>query len=561
MTFRHILLILPAVITLSCDTLQTDIDLDKLEDRTNYTDGMLVSSGTYMGIKTERIVLNNHEQKSVESIDLRQPGYYRIELFPGPAGGKSPRVIRVVILDKQRAETEWGLASWTPKGIGTKLIGDEEIRIIHTPNIPNSTSFPIVVLAGGALSESMVNLNAEISSHKFLIKRGVGSAWVKADGRAENSLVIDHKNFPVSTGTMTDSAIVISGTLGEDMSVPAGSHVHIPEDLSIPRGMSLTFQEGSFITLAEAVNIYNEGTLVFAGTEEGPITLTCSDEASFWGGVIGTGSVNRIEALNTIFCRSGYHTGDNYNYGHAKRQALFYSEGGELNFMQCYMIDQAGQVFYPRGATLNISYSLIQRAITGGQANYTDVRIDHSVFTDFPSDELVFQDSDNDAFYLAACDAVISNSVFMYAVDDGLDSGGNEGGEVHVSNTRFESIFHEGAALSSAGTAIKHHYFTNCEFADCGQGIELGFSSPNHQVIIDSCEFTKNGIGIRYGDNYDWSHRGQITVSNSASIENISHDVWNMVRERWEADTTKMVFNNVKVSKPYPLYPQLILYE
>ncbi|MDX2431254.1 MAG: hypothetical protein QNK35_09985, partial [Bacteroides sp.] len=301
--------------------------------------------------------------------------------------------------------------------------------------------------------------------------------------------------------------------------------------------------------------------MVFPGTEEEPITLTCSDENSFWGGVISTGSGNRIEAFNTIFCKSGYHTGENYDYGHAKRQALFYSEGGKLDVTNCYMIDHAGQVFYPKGAELNISYSLIQRAITGGQINYTDVRIDHSVFTDFPNDKLVFQDQDNDALYLAASDAVISNSVFMYAADDGLDSGGNEGGEVRVSNTRFESIFHEGAALSSNGTATKHHYFTNCEFTDCGQGIELGFSSPNHQVNVDSCKFIKNGIGIRFGDNYDWVHQGQITVSNSLSIENISHDVWNMVRELWEADTAKMVFNNVMVSIPEPVYPHLIPYE
>ncbi len=277
--------------------------------------------------------------------------------------------------------------------------------------------------------------------------------------------------------------------------------------------------------------------------------------------MIGTGSSNRIDALNTIFCRSGFHTGEGYDYGHAKRQALFFSERGKLDFKNCYMIDNAGQVFYPIGAKLNISYSLIQRAITGGQANYTDVRIEHSVFTDFPNDERVFQDQDNDAFYLSACDAIINNSVFMYALDDGLDSGGGEGGEVRVSNTRFESVFHEGAALSSSGTATKRHYFTNCEFTDCGQGIELGYSSLNHLVFVDSCKFTQNGIGIRFGDNYAWSHQGQITVSNSVSIENHSHDVWNMLRELWEADTAKMVFNNVMVSIPEPLYPQLIPYE
>ena len=149
----------------------------------------------------------------------------------------------------------------------------------------------------------------------------------------------------------------------------------------------------------------------------------------------------------------------------------------------------------------------------------------------------------------------------MYAVDDGLDSGGSQGGEVHVSNTRFESIFHEGAALSSGGSDLKNHYFTSCLFTDCGQGLELGFSSPNHTVTVDSCSFVQNGIGIRYGDNYASSHEGAIFVSNSDIVQSSSYDVWNMVRELWEADTAKMVFSNVRVSKANPLYPQLIRYE
>ena len=135
----------------------------------------------------------------------------------------------------------------------------------------------------------------------------------------------------------------------------------------------------------------------------------------------------------------------------------------------------------------------------------------------------------------------------MYAVDDGLDSGGSQGGEIHVSNTRFESIFHEGAALSSRESVVKNHYFTSCIFKDCGQGLELGFSSPNHLVLVDSCRFIENGIGIRYGDNYATQHAGVLSVSNSEIMESHYYDVWNMLREKWEADTAQMVFSNVKV--------------
>ena len=70
-----------------------------------------------------------------------------------------------------------------------------------------------------------------------------------------------------------------------------------------------------------------------------------------------------------------------------------------------------------------------------------------------------FQDKDNDALYLSASDAEIENTTFMYAKDDGLDSGNQEGGEINLTNCRFEACFHEGAALSSGGTVVKNHTF------------------------------------------------------------------------------------------------------
>lgn len=548
-------------VLVSCKRIHSEITVDKLEDKQNYTGGMLVDCSTLNGEKIRTVLLNNVEQFSIEGVDLRSPGYYRLELYTDSKGNTAPTVIRVVILDPERGESEWGLDKWTPRGISPGKLGEEEITLIHSPKIPEDFSYPVVVVAGGGLTASLVNVRAELSTRTFMIKRGVGSAWAAASDLGKSIIQIDQRSFPLTLSIMDASPTLLNGVLEENMQVPAGSFVHITEDLYIPTEKTLSVGEGSFIIVNEGVNIYSEGSLLFIGTEEAPITLSSADEAVYWGGVIATGSGNRIEAAHTIFCRSGFHTGENYDYGHAKRQALFYNENGSQKFTHCYMIDHAGQVFYPRGGSLEINYCLIQRAITGGQTNYCQVDIDHSVFTDFPDDQGSFLDQDNDGLYLSASDATITNSVFMYAVDDGLDSGGSEGGEVHVSNTRFESIFHEGAALSSGGNDYKQHNFSSCVFIDCGQGLELGFSSPNHYVEVDSCIFQDNGVGIRYGDNYKSNHEGRIAVTNSQIMDSHFHDVWNMVRELWEADTAKMVFINVRVSSPNPLYPELIIDE
>ena len=175
--------------------------------------------------------------------------------------------------------------------------------------------------------------------------------------------------------------------------------------------------------------------------------------------------------------------------------------------------------FIRRYATLILDDILVQRAQTGGQVNYSDLTLRNSVFTDFPDDSYVFQDKDNDALYLSASDAEIDNTRFMFAKDDGLDSGNQEGGEIILTNCRFEACFHEGAALSSGSNVVKSHTFRDCVFTNCGQGLELGFSSPNHVVIAENCMFLNNGIGIRYGDNYDWSDiNGKMIIKNSFSL-------------------------------------------
>jgi len=221
------------------------------------------------------------------------------------------------------------------------------------------------------------------------------------------------------------------------------------------------------------------------------------------------------------------------------------------------MLDNIGQIFYPQNATLRLESILVQRAKTSGQLNQTRATIRNSIFTDFPDDTQIYADEDNDALYINDSDALIDHCLFMFAKDDGLDSGGDEGGTIRVSDSRFEACFHEGAALSSKNNVEKLHTFTNCIFSNCGQGIELGFSSINHRVVVDNCKFLNNAIGIRYGDNYEWSVvGGTMEIKNSQSLQN-TKDVWNMVRMHWQPKIENLQFENTQVSSFVEQYPGL----
>jgi hypothetical protein len=396
------------------------------------------------------------------------------------------------------------------------------------------------------------------SGDAFNIKRGVGSVNIAASaisGKAD--FVVGGKKFSASLTRLSGAGLELSGIISTLIEIPANSLVRISGNLNISSTGSLTVREGAVILIDEAVDINVSGPVVFDGTAANPVFVTCSRQDKFWGGFITRESGGTIEAHYTVFCQSGYHDSEDYAWGHAGRQALFYTENSTLDLDHCFMTDHIGQIFYPKNATITCDNILVQRAKTGGQVNNTDLILRNSVFTDFPDDSNVFTDGDNDALYLNASDALITNTVFMFAKDDGLDSGADGGGDITVTDCSFEACFHEGAALSSVSPAVKNHVFSGCVFTNCGQGLELGYSSANHSVVADDCMFLNNGTGIRYGDNYDWSDvNGKMLIRNSSSLNN-DKDVWNMVRMTWSPKLENLSFENTVVSKYCPQYPEL----
>ncbi|MDA3930403.1 MAG: right-handed parallel beta-helix repeat-containing protein, partial [Prolixibacteraceae bacterium] len=186
---------------------------------------------------------------------------------------------------------------------------------------------------------------------------------------------------------------------------------------------------------------------------------------------------------------------------------------------------------------------IVQRVKTTGQLNEGNVSIDKSYFSDFPNDSQEYLDNDNDGIYLKAIDATITNSMIMYAKDDGIDSGGNEGGNVTLSNCVIEACFHEGIAMSSEWPSKKKHSITACKIINCQQGIELGYSSSYHTVDVDNCTISGNYIGVRLGDCYDRKVHGKLTLRNSR-LSNNEKNTWNMVRQKWKANTSNFILEN-----------------
>lgn len=491
-------------------------------------------------------------------LEFKENGFYTLILT---YNSKQPNdTFLFTTITKEREASEWGIRAWIPVPFTPKVLESEEIESIYPRRYTDGIKVPFIfyVKELGLVKPVYTNGKSLASQENFTIKRGVGSINISSSFiTSDNEFQIGGKLVNTPSSLITETPVLMPDVINSAVDIPANSFVKIASNLSISSSGSLTIHEGTVILIDEGVDINLSGPLVISGTPVNPVFITCSQKAKFWGGFITRVSGGTVDAKYTILCQSGYHNTSGYNWGHAGRQALFYTENSTLALDHCCILDNTGQIFYPQNAVLNLSDILVQRAMTGGQINSTMLTLKNSVFTDFPDDGNTFADLDNDALYLSASNADISNSTFMYAKDDGLDSGNTEGGDVVVTNCRFEACFHEGAALSSGGLSVKRHVFTDCVFTNCGQGLELGFSSPNHIVIADNCQFLNNGVGIRYGDNYDWSEvDGKMDIKNSLSLGN-DKDVWNMVRMTWSPKIKNMTFENTTVSKFCPQYPDL----
>jgi hypothetical protein len=493
-----------------------------------------------------------------EFIEFRENGFF--ELIPKDNSSQAKAPVLFTTKTIERENSEWGIRAWVPVSYSKELLGSEEVEIFYPHRYAAGIKVPFIFYAkeSGTVKTVYSQGKCISSGDNFNIKRGVGSVNIDLTSITDKAeFTVGGKQLSTPVVKIQEAPLILQGTISTATDIPANSYVKIPADLNIASTGSLTIHEGTLILIDEAVDVNVNGPVVFSGTAGNPVFVTCSNKDKFWGGFLTRVSTGTIEAKYTIFCQSGYHVSAAYKWGHSGRQALFYTENSTLKLDHCFMTDHIGQVFYPQKSVLTFNNILVQRVQTGGQINTSRLTLRNSVFTDFPEESDTFLDLDNDALYLSASDAVIDSTTFMFAKDDGLDSGNTEGGEIVVTNCRFEACFHEGAALSSGNGSFKNHTFSNCIFTNCGQGLELGFSSPNHTVLAENCQFLKNGVGIRYGDNYTWANvEGNMHIKNSVSLDN-DKDVWNMVRMNWSPKLEKLSFENTQVSALCPQYPEL----
>jgi len=535
--------------------------IKNLENKTTYPGPISLSTDNQYTNNDYKYILNNIEINLKDNYDIKEAGFYEL-IIKDRNNNDTKDSIVFVILDSERGEPEWGLKPWTPEMPDYTLISNETIDVINFKNVAQGLQIPYIfkITGNNEFPQNVYSITNSVNDKTENIKNGIGAISLVFN-EIINSIdfTIGDKNIGIELNLNGNNWDSLPSVIASEYIVNENSMIEITCNIEIFNSATLTIKEGCLIKIRKGINIMNKGNVRIIGKKENPVLFCCAESNNYWGGFINSGSNNSMEINYAIFTQSGYHDSEDYQYGHAMRQALFYLDQTEFNITNCYIINNIGQIFYSKSANLNLSKVYVNKAKTGGQLNSSQIDINNCIFSDFPNDNSLYQDEDNDCIYINACDGIISNSYFMYAKDDGIDSGGNDGGEITIKNCRFENIFHEGVAFSSANEVIKNHNVINCVFIGCGQGIELGFSSLNHTVKVDSCKLYYNNIGIRYGDNYGMLHNGEIIIMNTECINSYYKDIWNMCRENWEPKYNKMIFENSCISESNNKYPELLI--
>lgn len=345
------------------------------------------------------------------------------------------------------------------------------------------------------------------------IYRGLGSLPAVAPEQGDLTIVVQgeglagERDVPV----VARGARMLSGELaGADLAWGPEQDVRIAGEATVPTGKTLTIAAGARVLLEPKARLTVKGALVADGTEEAPVLLT-RGAGDPWGelDVPGTATL-----AHTWLVAGGGDT--SRAIGHSKSQPVVRVVGGSFTMTGGGIVDSPGKAMWSDGAKVHLDGVLISRCDSGGEHKASEVIIAHGHVLEIPDGDGVVADDDNDGIYLGGGDtggpqSSITDSTFAVGEDDAID---HNGSRVRIERVWIEGFFHEGIAAST-GRGVE---VIDSVIKGCAQGIECGYGAP--EVIVRGCLLTGNGVGLRWGDGYDWSADGTMTVERTVAIGN-----------------------------------------
>ena len=496
------------------------------------------------------------------------PGYYELAVTKteDATNAEESVVIQFIVLAQGRGTSERGLIDWIPYPTidsAPTAISLGTLEVITPPAVPVGMPVPVIAKlrdgAGDAVRLNGTLKTPERSSSDIRLLRGIGAGFYgAADTTGSLTLTPSLASLSAPQIVQVEPAPTwteVNADVTTPTSWPANSRVRITADLTVASGVTLTVGAGSIIQISPDVQIDLEGTLEINGNTDQLVLFVPETGSDPWGGFFARAPGAAVTATGTVFTGSGadqnWFDPPGFNFStHRDEQATFaFSANTTGDFTDCYFFDLAGQAMHGDDATINLTRCLVQRAITVGQFNGGNVTVTDSALIEFPVNDGIFADDDNDGIYFTEGSHQLIDTLVGWAKDDGVDAGSGDEGDVTVTNCWFEACYHEAMAWSGE---VRDATVSNSVTLNSGQGIEAGWSGgsqgapgndPSPEVTVTSSLCVGNHVGLRYGDNYDWDYWGQLNVSDSISIHN-DRDVWGFEWDSWNYRDERMDLQN-----------------
>jgi hypothetical protein len=546
------------------------ITIDGVADKKVYADRVSFTVRSEAGYDYTAALNGNPVAVDVRT-EVNEPEYYELSVLKvrKSTRAEESRLVRFIVRASDRGDTEWGLPRWTPyppiPSAAAEFAG-ARLVIVTPAQYPTGLEIPVIARVEDA-SGHRVGVNGSVTAlgfedHPLQLLRGVGSVFLPAAGTpGAISCIGGIQSLVTSKKIVIDSSTnwrLVSANVASPTNWGENARIRLAPGtvgtLRIAAGATLTIGRGSVIAVDPGVEIIVDGRLVVNGTLEQPVVFTCRDRKVPWGGFVFEKSTSRGELTGTILTGSGadpkwFDNNPGHGSSHRHNQCLFYlSNGANLALTDCWLVENHGQAGHGEKAYLTMMRCLVQKCLTAGQYNGGALTLDDCAAIEFPSATAPYADDDCDAFYLTGGAHVLTNCLIGWSHDDGIDAGGSGAGSVTVRHCWFESSYHEATAFSGTRTRT----VIDSVALNCGQGYECGYEAPDVNTV--HCLSTANLVGARFGDNYDWTYNGFLTVRDSLLLFN-HRDLWGRAWDNWNVHLAQIDVQGNYVTIPDGDFP------
>ena len=337
-----------------------------------------------------------------------------------------------------------------------------------------------------------------LSTNRVRLRNGLGSVLVVVTGSD-----VDF-NLTATLGSLTSSRSLASlitvpvttagGTLAGTSTTWSGV-VRVTSDVTVPAGHTLTIESNTLVMIdgvasgTTANDLLVAGAIQSLGTEEHPVTITCSSPTLRWGQIRHNTSQPSLYR-HTSITRAGRGTGE----GHTGTTPVIRPTNSRLVFENCNLTDLAelsgapGKVSYARGSDLTFVNCLFQRARMGPEIEGTALACTNTWIMDMNGPD------DSDGIYphgqSAGQQVTFSGCVLAAGDDDGIDT---LGAVVTVEDCilrDWASVVEDAKAISVFNGAT---HIRRCLIVDSTVGVSAKWSGGGTTVVtINDSTITRN---------------------------------------------------------------------